>query len=307
VHLADNHLDDAVAELLLAVKERPRCRLRLARVLALKGDVEGARQEARQARDHFRRLSKLDPKDHVARLTWAEATALLEDYPGAIGILEDGLAATRDPLYRVALGTAYHSWAEAHVKAHKGDVAGEVGLLEKGLRQDPSNTGLLSRLLALIRGDDAGKARAVLQGLLRDGEATATVHFALGVDARLRNAPEAERVHLERAYELAPHLPDVANNLAWLLATSKPADLPRALKIIDQVVERFPENVIYRDTRGQIHVKMENWQKALADLEATLPRRRDNPELHRTLALVYERLGNKEMAARHRSKQTPPR
>jgi predicted Zn-dependent protease len=96
-----------------------------------------------------------------------------------------------------------------------------------------------------------------------------------------------------------------------LMVRSPSPDLRRALDLINPIVERFPENVNYRDTRGRIHAKMGKWKEALADLETVLQHQRDNPELHRTLAEIYEHLGDPGMASVHRrhaeqKSQTPP-
>ena len=85
------------------------------------------------------------------------------------------------------------------------------------------------------------------------------------------------------------------------LATTDPPDLPRALQLINQVLEKAPNEANYRDTRGRIYVKMGKWREALPDLEAALSRSANNPNLHRTLATVYERLGVPAMAAEHQS------
>src|SRR5438445_652901 len=75
------------------------------------------------------------------------------------------------------------------------------------------------------------------------------------------------RTHLEQAFRLAPQEGLVANNLAWLLAQPPSPDLPRALALIDSVLARWPDQPNYLETRGQILVKLQRWNEALADLE----------------------------------------
>jgi tetratricopeptide (TPR) repeat protein len=189
------------------------------------------------------------------------------------------------------------------VRTAPNDLARRLILLERGLRQDPSNAALLARLVGLMNGTAAGadKVRAALKGMLAEGQASATAHFLLGLDAWQNNRVEEARLHWERSHELAPELLGVTNNLAWVLSTGPNADLPRALKLIDQAIDRSSGElkVRFRGTRGHVLVQMKRWKEALADLEAHLPFEADNPDLQRDLAAAYTGLGLKDQAAEH--------
>jgi predicted Zn-dependent protease len=97
-------------------------------------------------------------------------------------------------------------------------------------------------------------------------------------------------------------MPAFVNNLAWVLANGKDADLPRALKTIDPAVERWPGDPHLRATRGEILVKLERWKEALPDLEAAVKSDSGNAALHRFLAETYEHLDAPAMAVEHRKR-----
>ncbi|MGE0759287.1 MAG: hypothetical protein AB7O38_19875, partial [Pirellulaceae bacterium] len=99
---------------------------------------------------------------------------------------------------------------------------------------------------------------------------------------------------------VTPHSHVVLNNLAWVLAHQPEPDLEQALKLADEAVEIAPANADVRETRGQILTKLERWPEALADLEVALGYLQGNVSLHRSVATIYERLGNSSMARRHR-------
>ena len=139
----------------------------------------------------------------------------------------------------------------------------------------------------------------MLEALLAGGYATPFVHFVLGCRAWQAGETDSALFHLERAYELDEQLGLVANNLAWVLAHQQPPDLERALTIIDSVLERWPDVAQYRDTRGQILVKLERWEDALDDLERALPQMTRNRQLHEALAQVYGKLGQASLAQKH--------
>ena len=145
----------------------------------------------------------------------------------------------------------------------------------------------------------------VLETLLASGYANAFAHFVLGCKSWEVGESEKAIFHFERAYKLDDSLGPVANNLAWILShdenlTTENAGLERALQLMESVVKKWPEKATYRDTRGQVLVKMERWEEAIDDLEFALPTMRDNPELHSALATTYENLGQDSLAEKHR-------
>jgi tetratricopeptide (TPR) repeat protein len=302
LYLAKGRLDEAELHLTKAIRTRPQLRLWLARLFAARKDLPRARQEAEWALRLYRGRAQADLDDHLARLTWADATAFLEDYPGAVTILQEGLAATRAAVYRSALARVYLAWYDSRQRDGKSSPGEHLELLSKGLSYEPTDRDLLNRLLGCLEapGEGADRARALLQRLLAEGKATAYVHFALSVDAWRRGKSDEARLHLELAHKADPALPLVANNLAWSLAQEKKADLPRALDLVNLALKQEPTNPTFRDTRGRIYLKMGRCEDALADLEAALSSSPNNPSVHLALAEAYDRLGNPPLAAEHR-------
>jgi tetratricopeptide (TPR) repeat protein len=304
-----NRLTEAESHLAKAVVTHPIFRLPLARTFAARGNAARARQEAELAVRFFRDRARADSANLTARLAWADATTFLEDYAGAVSVLEEGLATTGDPSYRVAAARVYLAWFDVRRKQPATATDELLGLLDKGLTNDPANRDLLNRLLDLLRvgGPDADRARATLQSLLaRGGSGGAHIHFALAVDARLRGDAAAEVLHLEQAHRLDPKMPLIANNLACVLSKPPTPDLPRALTLANLAVERDPANPAFRDTRGRILLAQQNWSEALVDLEMTLAKAPETPGLHRALADVYAHLGQPGLATEHRKLAGPP-
>jgi tetratricopeptide (TPR) repeat protein len=201
--------------------------------------------------------------------------------------------------------------------------------------------------LIRVEGVEADRARAVVQDLLAQGKSPALAHLVLGLDAQQRGMKAAAQHHMEEAYKLGKQMPVMVNNLAWTLAHLRPVeypqfaapllmsgavnnplavasawaweraqvkalrdyqerDLPRALAMINGLLEKANQ-LSYLETRGQILARMGRWKEALRDLEAALPSLKRNRELHRTLVVVYDKLGMPEMAAAHRRVLQPAR
>jgi tetratricopeptide (TPR) repeat protein len=309
-YLGKNKPELAESHLAKAAPARPIFRLPLARVYALRGNLTRARQEAELAARFFRDRAKADPGNVPARLAWADAATFLEDFPAALGVLEEGLAGTNAAIYRLAMAKVYVAWYDVR-KKQPGAPAGELlTLLDRGLAHDPANADLLNRLLDQLRfgGAGADQARKTLHELLaRGGTAVGSIHFALAVDARLRGNADDERLHLEQAFKLDPKTGVVANNLAWVLSQPPNPDLPRALVLVNVALEREPKNPTYLDTRGHIYLAMGRWKDALADLNVVLATAPDTAGLHAALATVYEKLGRPDLAAEFKALADRPR
>jgi tetratricopeptide (TPR) repeat protein len=273
----------------------------LAETCNRRGDWDSARRHAQKMAKHFKQRSERNVRDHFARINWAQAVTFLKQFPEAVAILEEGWTATAEPMYKLALGRVYAGWCDYQVKVKGEKPLEQLALVEKGLGHSPNDLDLMNRLMAAVTkgGEDADQARAALRSLLARGQARGIAHFALGVDAWQRGEKEEAGVHWEQANKLAPHLTEVANTLAMHLAEADPPDLPRALQIVNLALERAPNHPNYRDTRGQIYMKMGRWHDALPDLEAASGKS-PSPALHRRLATVYEHLGIAGMAATHR-------
>jgi tetratricopeptide (TPR) repeat protein len=302
LYLVDGELGPAEDHLSKAVKSRPELRLLTAQLFALRGDKLRARAEAEMALTFFRGRSKADIADHRARLGWADAATFLEQFGEAVAVLEEGYVVSREPIYPAAIAKVYATWYDTLKSDTKSSSVERLAMLEKGLKHDPSNQVLLERLLGMTQlpEPEAGSARAALQDMLANGKSPGMVHFALGVDALRQGNAEQARLHWERALELSPEMPALANNLAWMIASDKSPNLPRALSLVNLALQRAPDDLNFHHTRGGILFKMGRDKEALADLEAALPRFPENPQIHEQLAQIYDRLGEKAMAEEHR-------
>jgi tetratricopeptide (TPR) repeat protein len=334
LYLARGLLAEAESHLLIAAKKRPQIRLTLARLYARQGNLVRAKTEAQAVANVYSTAARADLYNHFARFRWAEAMTFLEEFPQAVTILDAGLTGTREEFYRAALARVYATWFDQLGRVGSPNPGFRLMLLERGLRYDPKNMALLDRLLNVTRmsiGADlpaslaaaavgwsgtlpatlaAGNlvaygslekeaARSTLRRMLAEGQGSAQIHFALGVDAWDQGRTKEARFYWERANQLAPDLPVVANNLAWLLYQTSPDELNKALELINLAIAKAPRETNFRDTRGHIYLKMGKFKEALEDLEAALPQSPNSPDLHRSLATVYTRLEMPALAAEH--------
>ena len=149
----------------------------------------------------------------------------------------------------------------------------------------------------------ADRQRYVERILGNGGIATSFLHYYLGVqDWKLGNR-ESAKSHFELACSLNPGFKVIGNNLAMAMAevSKDPAELDKALAIINDLIRQEPDNPFFLDTRGHVYAKMGKFKEAVADIERALPNARDKNAAHVMLADLYDQLGMADLAAKHRS------
>ena len=220
LYLKQGQRKRAVDHLTRAAKQEPELALVLAHLHEAEGNAKKATVWASTACDQARPRAEANPDDHRARIHWAWATLILKDYSMAVAILERGWAVTRADVYPPALSQAYAIWVRELARDRTVPLAQQLSVVEKGLRQAPGNAALLARLLEIshLTGPEGNKARSSLRAMLAQGSPPACLHLCLGIDAWQRGEHGQAQQHLKRAFDLAPHFPIVANNMAWVLA-----------------------------------------------------------------------------------------
>ena len=81
-----------------------------------------------------------------------------------------------------------------------------------------------------------------------------------------------------------------------------PYEYEEALKLIDRVVAKTPDNLGILETKGQILARMGRLDESKVILEKCLPILPNEWNLHNTLAQIYEIQGQKSRALAHRDR-----
>ena len=300
--LEAGRLDESETHLARAAPSIPELSLSLARLYALRCDVERSRRHAGQAATFFRARAEADRDNVAARLSWSRAEVLREDFPAALSILQEGLRRQPDSRYTDALTQAYVAFSDFKGRNPAIATADRLGLLGEALRQDAKYVPALHRLLALTRDrrPAAKSFRATLEAIFDLDKQLALVHLLLGIDSERQGRPEEARRDLEQAFRNNSEMVALANELARELATTEPTDLDTALAIIDAAIAIWPNPLGLRDTRGHILAKLGRRKEAFADLEAGLPALTDKEPTYRTLGECCEHLGMVELAAEYK-------
>lgn len=144
-----------------------------------------------------------------------------------------------------------------------------------------------------------------LHGKLTPENSEGLVLCLMGACAMREGDAQQARSYIEQAYQSRPKEPAILNNMAFLISQDAATIPERALALANEAVElagaSHPGVANFRETRGQIFAKMEKWQDAKQDLEFAAQSITGNRDLHLTLALVYEKLGDLQAAQKQKS------
>jgi tetratricopeptide (TPR) repeat protein len=300
--LEAGHRDESETHLARAAPSMPELSLSLARLYALRHEVERSRRHAGRAVTFFRARAESEPGNVAARLSWSQAELLREDFPAALSILQDGLRRQPDPRYTDALAAVYVAFSDFKGRNPAIGTADRLHHISEALRQNRQYVPALHRLLALTRDQrPVGKSyRATLETIFTGGKQTALVHLLLGIEFERQGRSEEAWRDFEQAFRNNSEMVVLANELARELATTEPTDRNTALAMINAAIDVWPNPLGLRDTRGHILAKLGRWKEAFADLEAGLPALADKEPTYRTLAESSERLGMVELAAEYK-------
>ena len=140
---------------------------------------------------------------------------------------------------------------------------------------------------------------ALFEQLEKSDDLAASLAETLGTAAAVDGEWDKAQVYLEKAVNKDGTNAVAWNNLACALLQKQNAPLDKALAAANKALELKPDDFRFRETRGEIFLRLSRWQEAVDDLEYALNGLPNTPVIHRSLAKAYDALGNKELAAVH--------
>ena len=220
-----------------------------------------------------------------------------EKYEPALETLERISRASPSPVYPPAIADICATWAE---KIPAGQNAERLRLIQTGLENASQNLKLWWLLIQSTHASDktGAEAKKMLDEIVAaaSGQSAAWWNFLLWTDARMKGDLPTARRYLKKAYELAPQIPQIQNDLAMDQSGGSREDLERGLALIQAVVEKFPDHPGFRDTRGRILARLGRNAEAAMDLQFAANRLANSTETRQILAKVYDALGQNQPA-----------
>lgn len=294
---AEEHLE-------YASKTLPGSLLTYAQVLAVLDKKDFAKQIATRSLNHHVEILEKNPGSKESRLGKAEAENFLELFPASIATLELGKSIESDPIYDIAMAKVLINWSDSLPSDTNEQKMTKFALLDKALKSNPSEPLVFDRVISLIKTDSntASQIKSELEAAISNGKGAGMAHLILGTIEGEEGNAETAVTHLSMAYSIDSNSVIILNNLAWFLAHKQDPDLPRALRLVELVLSKWPNSAYVRDTRGQILLLMGEHERAFVDLQYALSELPNNADTHDSLGKIYEIRGLSSLASQHRAK-----
>jgi tetratricopeptide (TPR) repeat protein len=138
------------------------------------------------------------------------------------------------------------------------------------------------------------EARARYEALLAAGGEPSAVHLAIGEMAAQEGDHAAAELHLRKALEIKPRLPQAWARLGFLARLRGQADA--ALDFYQRALAAAPGHEPSLDGRCEALFDLGRWGEARTCFEARVASRPDHPEAHYYLGRLYQRQGQSEKA-----------
>lgn len=298
-----NRLNDASALLKPHVTKIPAAAVESFRINLKLNETDQARRDAGEVCAQMRRLSdKAAPLSIEDFETWAAATELLNDQGSFHRVLREWYRT-----YPNSVGARKNMAALS---------AAEFNELLSSRSPDPS--ALAERLRIVIECADAKEnVRGHVALLYRQRQARPEINImfeqlansanmssvlaeTLGTAASASREWDKARRYLEIAVDKDPRNAIAWNNLACVLMEDENVPTEQAYAAVTKALELNPNDFNFRETRGEVLLKLKHWQEAVDDFEYAVNGMPDSAVVHKSLYLAYEALGNQQMAALHR-------
>ena len=265
-----------------------------AQEFAGRGDWLEADKWARVAAAQYSIKVKADPTDEKSRLNHAQAVLLQRDFAKTLEILDAGWQQSKQPVFRKAVAHVTSLWLR---EAPTMEAPRRLALLENGLSWDSQNAALLQIVLEPATISAASRVSPTTNKV-----AGAAIRALAQTVANCRNnQPDKARPELELALSLGgPAMPSIAGNLACLWAYSKAADAPSALVLSSLLLDLRPTEAVAQRAQGMVLAQQQKYEQALGYLQKALLAMPQDVGIHTALASTYEKLGQLELAEKHR-------
>jgi tetratricopeptide (TPR) repeat protein len=265
--------------------------------------LDDARSDARWVRTHMQqRTSRGDTLLPHDLNDWLIAERLLGDFSKAHALAEQWLKAEPSSSdARAILAELSQRLFDQALAAPDPDGERLAALFVQAaeLAENPSR--LQQQVAALYRlRQNFPVADEVVTRIVDSPRTTAAILEAIGTVAATAGEFDKAKDYLQRAIKKDYANSIAWNNYAWILLQEPQGDVQAALDAVNKALAIRPDEFRYRETRGQVFVRMGRWQEAVQDLEYAANGMPESRDIHLSLAKAYDALGEKQLAQVHR-------
>jgi tetratricopeptide (TPR) repeat protein len=271
--------------------------------------MEEARGDARQVRTHMedrtRRNEEFTAQDYAG---WTIAESILGNTPKAHSLAEQWLGL--DPENKMARSVLLEislRWFDETFRLPQPELDRLVDLFLQAAELSDQPNALQRQFAAIYQlQSNSPVAKQVVEAVVDSPETPAAILEAAGTVAATMGQLDRAKDYLQRAVKKDPNNAIAWNNYAWLVAQESGGDMDDALAAVNKALEISPDEFRFRETRGQIFLRLGQWKDAVEDLEYAANGMPGTPEIHLSLATAYDALGDTQLARVHREHAERP-
>lgn len=307
MHWADQDAEKSLRMLDQAAERNPKLWVEVVKRARLVGNGRLYEQSRENAERHLIKRIADEPKDDLARVQLAELMVSDQDgLDAAEKLLREGQQIDATPNIMRGLSEVYRLRFKKTVKQDDGVVSANINLLDQALLLDPTNpkvpeeVALLGRFNADVPSEDLVDTLLLF---LAEGKATTATHAWLSEAYLIKENYAKALPHLEQLAIRLPKGAQYLNNLAWVLAETKPERIDEALEFAQRAVMASREvgepNADFYDTLGKVLEKRNEVVEAIAAYESAIQLAPSKIQFHQSVAKLYRAQGNEKMAESH--------
>jgi predicted Zn-dependent protease len=298
----ENKLEEAAALLEPLVHRIPSAAIEHFRINLALNRLDDARQDAAAIREHMQRLvrngTSLTSTDYQY---WATAEELLGSPTRFRDVLKEWIKSDpQNQMARRGLAALYLREFDLIIRSPQADPQELVARVHDAFELDDVPGDVKQRLSLLYQQRKVDPmVRTFFEQLAESPDLAPALSETLGTAAAVSGEWQRAQTWLEQSLRSDETNHVAWNNLACVMLQQPDQSLENALTASEKALAMDPENFRYRETRGQILLKMGKVQEAVSDLEFALNAMPETPAIHRSLAKAYAALGEQSLADYH--------
>ncbi|MBA3767293.1 MAG: tetratricopeptide repeat protein, partial [Acidobacteria bacterium] len=190
-------------------------------------------------------------------------------------------------------------YLKAQVYGFEGNGTGAEGELRRALEIEPNYLPAYFSLAALFTNmNQQERAISEYRKILERRPDDAGIYTLIGMIEDSRQNYDAAGENYRKALELDPNSAIAANNLAWLYATRNMGNLDEAVRLAQQVVQKYPDQYGFADTLGWVYYKKNLYAAAVEQLQKVVARDKNSAIYNFHLGMALAGNGDKAGARR---------
>ncbi|MEC9093693.1 MAG: hypothetical protein VX438_13350 [Planctomycetota bacterium] len=272
--------------------------------------LSAAKNSALNSIAYYEKQVDKEPNSVEGLLRLADSYLFQKNHEQAVYVLDDAIR--NDSTKRITgqlkdfKSEILSDWAAENLRKGTRNLSRCLELVDHSIQLDPKNQkalAILAQISVMTNEEVSLSAKLKLDQAIGEASAPFAVHLVLGNHAAVNHDDELAVKHLRQALLLNRRATAVMNNLAFVLSRLNQPRFEQALGLINNALKIIPGNPRFLETRGNIYLKMKQYELAFHDFETAEVQVKDNKSLYQNLLFLSPELGFDDLYRRKYEKR----